>query len=493
MGNTLLYTNSESPVQDAQGLSWEEYTWSPLVWGVCLVGSVILLAFPFGSFSQLPESAVIWGTTGVLFCLAVYAFRLAKENGENPWITPMSLIIYYYFYRYGWGTLVAYYYDSLPWKYNPDMGEMFLRHGIKANLANTCHFLLLGGLGFFLGLGLSTRAICDLLPKLRWPVDEERFKHNLVIYSPFAVFAYAFLGKSLEGGELQYFISLFGWIIGVIFILGSYWLFTSSSVSERNRWLLFVVCLYASSLILACLTGSVGHFLFPLLFIIVGYILARRSLPKKLILISFILSFLVLLPILTIFKQEIEPLFFRRISNSIDKFIDIGFMGRTEIALERGLFRLSSVRLPAVFSQYYPNTFPYEHGNTFKIEIMAQIPRILWPQKPNYALELNYYTYSIGMLDKPDQTSGIMDAISEYYINFGIFGVFIFSLLHGYYFKILYDWLCRRSNYLIGASVFLAIFFNNIDFNGLLNQLARHVRMLLVWLVLLYQISKKTS
>ena len=146
----------------------------------------------------------------------------------------------------------------------------------------------------------------------------------------------------------------------------------------------------------------------------------------------------------------------------------------------------------------YPDVYPFEFGQTFLVELQTLIPRIVWPEKPNISIELNRYTSAVGMLREYDEydesvTSATFDAISEYYLNFGTAGVFFLSMLQGYYLRVLYEWLVRRSIYEIGGSVYLVLFFSNHDFFGVAQSFVSHTRQLPVWLFILYLMSRRSN
>src|SRR3989442_15244620 len=80
----------------------EEEASSSLFHRVGVFGAAaVLLIFPVGSFAAFPPAAVVWTTAGVLALLAIQTFTVSRKLGENPWLFPLSLMMVFYFVRYG--------------------------------------------------------------------------------------------------------------------------------------------------------------------------------------------------------------------------------------------------------------------------------------------------------------------------------------------------------------------------------------------------------
>ena len=86
----------------------------------------------------------------------------------------------------------------------------------------------------------------------------------------------------------------------------------------------------------------------------------------------------------------------------------------------------------------------------------------------------------------------MFDAMSEYHVNFGAAGVFFLSALHGLYINLLYRWLMSRLDYVIGASIYFALILMNADFFGIGIVFVSHTRVLPVWLILFYFLSRRS-
>src|SRR5438309_9374571 len=94
----------------------EEEASSSLFHRVGVLGAAgVLLIFPVGSFAAFPPAAVIGATVGVLALLAIQTFNVSRKLGENPWLSPLSLMMVFYFFRYGMCVILLYFFDYFHW------------------------------------------------------------------------------------------------------------------------------------------------------------------------------------------------------------------------------------------------------------------------------------------------------------------------------------------------------------------------------------------
>jgi len=463
-----------------------------------MTAALVLLALPFGTFANFPPTVVIWVTASILFLLAFYGFRVSQRCGENPWLAPLSLLMSFYFFKYGWGALVVYYWDLFPWEAFPEIGSTYLRYGEKTHLPIASHLILLGGLGLYLGAGGPMPAVTRWLPALKWPIDDKKFELNLVLYTPIALFVFIIL-RPVMPVVIRDTVLLFGWIIWVIIVIASYRYFSSQG-SGQAKWRILLIVISLFHFLLGLQTGMRGNFLYPGLLIVLGYVVARGRLPWRLLVAAIPILVFVVVPWLSLYKflgkEETIP---ARVAVTSQQFAETEYRAAFELGLDSlvGRFAGSSASTLSVFSQYYPDPYPFEMGRSFLLTLEQLVPRVLWPEKPNLSLELDRYTVAVGMLPQEDDvdygvTSAKFDAISEYYLNFGPIGVLLFSLLHGYFFRILYYWLVKRSDYEIGASLYIVFFVLNLDFLGVVQIFISATRQLVVWPVILYALSRKS-
>ena len=332
-------------------------------------------------------------------------------------------------------------------------------------------------------------------------MDDAKFQLNLALYAPIALFIFIGL-RPLMPIVIRDTALLFGWVVWVILVIVSHRFFCLQS-ENRPKWLILMTLIFLIHFVLGFQTGMRGSFLYPGLLIMLGYILARASLPWRLLIPSIALLVLLVIPWLTIYKTTTRAFGDKlsvpeKIMLVNEQFGEIGQRGLIELGID-GLFGRvagSGAGALSVFSQFYPDPYPFEMGRTFVLEVGHLVPRLVWPEKPNLSFELNTYSTVVGILpetssDDAEMTSATFDAISEYYLNFGSMGVLLFSLLHGYFMRILYYWLVHRSHYEVGAAIYIVFFFLNIDFFGVVQVFVSASRQLLVWPLIIWVLSRK--
>ena len=463
-------------------------------WGMLTFAAVLLL-IPFGTFAEFPPSLVIWVTATLLFLLTFYCFTVARLSEENPWLTPASLLTSFYFFKYGWGALVVYHWDLLPWEVFPGIGDTFLYLGAKDFLPTSCQLILLAACGLYFGAAGAMPVITPRLPVLNWRIDPAKFELNLTLYVPLALALYI-LARPFLPLVIRDTVLLFGWAVWVIIVIGSYRVFTFHG-RTKVKWVVLLVFTVLFHMVLGLHTGMRGNFLYPGLLIVLGYIIAKRRMPLKVLAIALPAIIFMVVPILTFYKsasvygvQSVPD----KLALTVEQTVSADAQTFFEIGLDSVFGRLagSSAGALPVFSQNFPDPYPFERGRSFVLELQQLIPRILWPDKPNINVELNRYTASVGLLTEGGPTSQTFDAVSEYYLNFGLVGVFIFSFLHGYLYRVLYYWLVKRSHYEIGASIYIVFFFLNPDFVGVVLMLVSATRQLLVWPLMLWLLSRQS-
>ncbi len=459
-----------------------------------LGGTVLIVVFldnALGSVTSKFPALTVWLTFLILVSLGIMAALRVSAGQEHSWISPASMTLLYYAFKFGWGALVVYYWADLPWMEFPEIRDIFSDIGAERNLPFACKMIVLGGIGLSCGFWISSGPALSILPKISWTVDEKRFRENSVLYTPLALVLFVVMGRFLPVTFI-FSVLLFGWILWVIIVIAAYWMFSANSAAERIRWMVFLAIVYFASIPLGLSTGMGGQFLYPAVLIASGYMLATGRAPWKAILAALPVAVFVILPFLSIYKTTPETQISNRLSSAIEQYTSLNILGRTELAAERSIGRFAGAALPSVYSNFYPEVYPFELGRTFLLEAQGLVPRFLWPNKPNLSRELNKYSVNVRILESPDETSVVFDAITEYYVNFGLIGVLCLSVLHGYSLRVLYDWLMQTLPFFMAVSVFCVLFLINLDFFGLFQILFAYVKVLPVWIGILYFLSRKS-
>jgi hypothetical protein len=470
------------------------FTTSVLVYPLAAALAVALLLIPVNSLHTLfSEPVIVWGTTLITLALGVHGYRLSRRQGENPWLAPRSLLMLFFFFKFGWGSLVVYYWDSLPWEAVPMLRDRFITFGVRANLANACQLAVLGGLGLFLGLSLPMSRLVKAIPEARWTLDESKFRRNLVFYAPFALFVATVLRFTLPV-SLQATVVTFGAVVTVMITVASQWLFSGSTAVERGKWAVFLLFAVTFSLVAGLSTGMVGEFLYPVVMMIWGYVIVKHRLPWKYLLVLGIAAFFLVFPTLTIYKY-VAPSgtslsIGERVFRARERMEMLDYRVAMELTFDRFVARATGMALPPVFIQHYPANHPFIYGESFRHELAALVPRVLWPGKLGLSQALNEYTAVTGIIADPTATSAVFDCLSEYYVNFGLAGVFFLCLVHGMYEKLLYYWLTTRTHAVIGTSIYAVFFILNHEIFGFGYAFTWHSRQIPAWLLIFYFLSR---
>lgn len=469
---------------------------------LALQAIVVLLALgtlvaPTATLQSMGAS-MLWCTAGVTVALAAYAVVRARCSGHNPWVSPISLLMMIYSAKYGLGLVLLYYWKDLPFSDSPVLASMFDIYPVEDNLGRAGQIIVLGACGLYLGASRSLSGLSRLLPALQWPVDDRKFNVSLAIYTPLAVLLVAGLYYYLPVA-VRDTVVLFGWVVFVFMVIASYQFFSADFIAKL-KWLVAILFMYTAIFSIFLFSGMREHALKPPMMILLGYVLARGSMPVRALAAAIPIATLFVLPWLSVYKTVDvgEGGVPAKIVASSRQLEQIPLAGRIELAMAGTVGRVLVVA-PAfltIYSEFYPSVYPYELARPMVDQVLAFVPRVLWPEKPNLSAELNIYPRKVGILPEWEfdrgTTTATFDAMSQYYVSFGLGGVLVLSIVHGMYIRLLYEWLVMRSIFGIGASCFIVVMVLNHDFYGLLQMIAAHSRQLIAWPLVIYLLSRRS-
>ena len=463
---------------------------------LAILSAIVLLLLPSRMILDIPTWFWAWSTAVVLFACFRHAQTLAKQSGGNPWIDVAPLTLGWIFVRYGLGALIVYYWDQYQWVI-PGIDRRFHVFGTRQNLDEACRLCLLAGLGFYCAFRLRTTPVVRMLPDLFWPANISKLQRNAMIYAPFGLFILFYVSPRLPL-SIQFMVSLFATITYALIVMISYWWFSSTGLA-RTKWMISTLSVCGIASLFGLTEGQVGQVFIPFMMVFLGYAVAKRTLPFRFLIPLAIAGLIFLGPFLTAYKHATyniagqEATISERMEYAEEWLTNVSYRGSVELAVNRFVGRLALIEFPAVFSLYYPDTYRYAYGRSFLIEFSTLVPRIFWPDKPQMSIELNRYTASVGMIKEGEATSAVFDAIAEYHVNFGPLGVFLLSMVHALYLKILFEWLTYSLDWLSGIAIHLMIFNLNFDFFGVGQMLVSHAKLLPVAILLLYILGRDTS
>jgi hypothetical protein len=458
--------------------------------------SILLIIGPI-PFEDISGEVACWITAAVLFGLVLYGWRLSQLRGENSWLSPAYLVMALFCFRYGWGALVAYYWAFVGWEAHPEFRRYFLDGGVWDHLPAACRLILLAGFGFAIGLSLTGPRLSAILPRLTWPVDLTRLRTFVFVFGPAVQIVTWLIGNFDIPKTFAYPFQIVAAMANGLIMLGACYVFQQRG-GGRIQWLLFVLVMCGLSLPTALPTGQTAPLLLPFLMMACGYTMVRRKAPWVLAAVAVPAMLYLVLPFTAYYKfaginiTTDRSTVDQRLWAATEAYSRATPTARLEVALSRSLARFNGLPFSGRFVQYFPAAYPFEGGRSFLLEISGLIPRMLWPGKPEVSVELNHYSEKVGLIPVGSTTSVVFDGVSEYYVNFGGAGVFVMSIVNGWYLVALHRWLVREGHYVVGTAIFIPLLLDNWDFFGVVNIASTHIRVLPVWIFAYYVMSRRT-
>lgn len=460
----------------------------------CILAAVLLLVIPTRMLEEIPAGIVAWSTAAATMLLFWRAQRDAREKRQNPWTTVAPLVQGWIVVRYGFGALLIYYWDQYEWIV-PGLERRYHVLPGRAQLLQACVLAMLGAL--YCGFRVKVLGLVRMLPDLSWPVDRDKLQRNALLYAPFGLFVLLYLNNRLPI-SIAFIVSLFATMTYALIAMIAYWWF-SAQRGERLQWAVSALSICGVASMLGILSGQVGQVFVPFMMVFLGYAAARATLPWRILVTVGLLVFFSVAPFLTVYKYSKysmgmeNPSVPDRVAYTRESLDVMSYRAGLELAFDRFVGRMVLIEFPAVFSAYYPNSYGHAHGYSFLVELSSLVPRFLWPDKPQMSVELNRFSETVGFVEVGDETSAVFDAFAECYVNFGPPGVFLLSMLHALYLKVLYEWLIRSLDYLAGIGIHLMVFLLNFDFFGVGQMFVSHIKLIPVAIIVLYLLGRQAG
>ena len=107
-----------------------------------------------------------------------------------------------------------------------------------------------------------------------------------------------------------------------------------------------------------------------------------------------------------------------------------------------------------------PSLVPYQYGETYSYFIVALIPRVLWPDKPQAGNANGFFavTYGLTSEEGAKTTTFGVSLLGEAFINFGWAGVVVIMLIQGFFISLLERMFGGIASGAGGQAVFIAFF-----------------------------------
>ena len=427
----------------------------------------------------LPTEALIALLVGTASLLLFRAQRVALQN-ELPFVDPCTMLLGVVLLRYAIGAIILYVWPMVPWTTRLAL-SWFEGSAALANIKQACILAVIGALGLFAGAAVR-------FPIARGPVCEPgtwRGIRELGFVLAIICHSVSTFVEPRVGTGYAHILHVPAAFSGFLLAMCAYFAASARNSQERWKWVLFCIVCYGLSILPGIRTGMREHFLKPLLLMAFGYVAARRRLPLLAFAGVIVLLVVVVLPVLNLAKQYATQTDFQsierleRASAGVSTSTDNSYI---ELAAANLLVRINLLTMSAIFSDYYPGRRPFLDGESFRLEAISFVPRFLWPDKPEISSTLDDYSREVGIITMDDtRTSAKFDGLSEYFINFGAWGVLLLKMVEGLYYRVMHTLLASRFGSLI-ATLFIGCFIiDNGDCFGFFMLIPSHVQSLAVW------------
>jgi hypothetical protein len=480
-----------------QGALPAEQAYSSVIWaGLPLLLAAALIVLPAATWVGVPDWIPIFGAAAVILGLAIYEAVNARRAGLNPWATATTLTLLLFSYRFGVGLIVIFLWDYFPWEADPHLAYKFHLNGIRENLVPAAQLATIGIIGIYLGIKIPVKRLVQRLPKVTWRVEPSTFRLLLMLYTPIGICGLLF--SAVAPPAIRFPLNAAGSITYVLIMIAVYYLFTARSTGERIVWSVYITVACGAALIMGFLSGLIGNILFPMLSAVFGFSLYKKKMPWKTLIAAALIGFNFIFPLLQMYKRvyfESKGLpIAQRFEVVSDRFSAGGWRLGLENTYEHFFGRMAAPDMIAAFVRAYPNTIPFLHGESLLYEIEGMLPRVLSPDKgvtvgPESLM--NRYSAEIGLVTFGKDTSLALDAITEYYINFGAVGVLLLCMLQGVYVRFISEWLFGRIEQPIAGAFNAGLVLTNFDVFGIGQDLAVHIKLLPIWIGALYMMSRR--
>jgi len=465
------------------------------------LGAAAILLLTEKIVLELPSELTIWLVLFLMIILSWRGYRDSKITGDSPWLSPLFLYFAWIVtFQYVMGLFIIRYF--LEWNANFFAFYSLAIARQTDYLQVGSRLIALGALGSYIGMRIPVRWMTGSFPAINWNIDEHRFLGRALVYVPIAGlsrYVYQLHIVPMSVDLLFYIIGNSGWLLLVYGLMR--WI-REGRLSKG--WFIVMVGIFLGYLPEVVLYGTRNYLFSPFLFAVWTYFAFKDRINLRAIVLVLTVGFFLFIFIfawLTPYKQ------FRSAHGSGYSILESAeeateALAQTFLSSGAAIDSLYpfftfmttysfSAQNVVTFPQYYPDSFPFLYGESFLNTMLLIIPRMFFPEKPNSMVYYNMIavTAELQREDMIGRSSNFVDSISEYYINFGAIGVFIISILHGFYLMARYDWLIRRSEISIGFPIYAVSMYSTSAF---WHVFVLDIKFWPVWIVLLWFLSRRS-
>lgn len=456
--------------------------------------ALLLLVFP-DILVGARSAVAAWGGFICLVTLVVLGYRQSRRAGDNPWVSPMFVYMLYIFAgQYGAGLLFLTHYDlALEYTGWDPLGFADLQVGVP----RAAWLILIGAFGTYAGLSLPLQGITRNLPALRWTEDKQRFPLRALFAFPlvFGAYLYSVSEKALSDiQQTAYIMGTFGMILmvcGFVRLL--------RGASQPNVWKVVVGALLLGYVGVGFAFGIRSVWVYMVVFFMWSVIAVKGKAPWKMLAassVALILFAWIVFPWLSTYKYYRLCCAMPVSEASKLAFQEYGELNEA-LTAPGAIEFLRANTFPATYVSSYqritPEPYPYLWGESALVVLSGVVPRVVNPAKQNVSEYVQQLAYQAGLYTEATyyqegRGAIAIDYVSEFYLNFGPWGVLLLSILQGVYLRIRYDWLIRRSNFDFGFPMYAVGFLSS---SALWQTFVLDVKNWFIWGILLWVVSRR--
>lgn len=285
--------------------------------------------------------------------------------------------------------------------------------------------------GFYLFLHLKRKTYTPAL----WPFILNPTNSSRIVHFVLPVLLTVFLLGNWIPTELIQIVQLWSLFWFFVLVVASI-----KKVLTRTQRLIVFLLIPANALVFSGFSNAVLYGLFQVLVLVaLAFFSLRRRIPYVIISVV-VITFILLQPV----KGEYRSMKWAgsEISNKVNvvDFFELAIDRLSEHYKSGGttwewfnlaFMRINHLHVAAAVIADTPSVVPYQYGKTYSSLFTKLIPRILWQDKPEERTG-NQWAHMYGYLYRDDTvTSFNLPWLPEMYMNFGMAGVIILSLIVG--------------------------------------------------------------
>lgn len=280
--------------------------------------------------------------------------------------------------------------------------------------------------------------------KMRW-TSLGNCKLLAIVWALIGFSTYA-LDRTITSGSQN---SQFVVYLGNLLLVGMIMLFVLQLTRRLDRWsMLFLWCfLLPARMLLGFAAGSTEKGMSVALLLIFTYSAVQRRVPWKYLAVGMVAVFMirpVMLPMRSLTRENGSVLSGSSITKKVNVFvhlIGIAVSGRIPYAFlfQFTAHRLSDNMIFADVVRQTPGVVAYWNGGSYEPLLYTFVPRFLYPEKPTAASGQPFgHRYGIIALEDHETSINLAQTM-ELYVNYGVTGIVLGSLLFGIIYRMIHS------------------------------------------------------